>query len=122
MAIYQQPCAHCGGLVQRDARVCPRCASRHPFGFLCPACLRPVGRDDRLCSGCGRPLVCACPFCGAAAFAPAERCEACGQALTVVCENKRCGQRQFFENAKCTVCGHRIKRAAAHIDQRKRGR
>jgi ribosomal protein L37E len=39
----------------------------------------------------------------------------------ILCESKRCGQLQYFENKKCTACGKPIKKAAKQIEQRKRG-
>jgi hypothetical protein len=74
-----------------------------------------------VCSGCGRPLATACPYCGGPTFVGAERCDACGQTLMVRCESKRCGEPQFFENAKCTVCGKSIKKAAKQIEEIRRG-
>jgi len=108
MATYKQPCLHCGELIDRDARFCPRCASRSPFGYACPACLRPIEKGQPLCAGCGRPLYIACPACGGQTFV-GDKCEQCGAGLLVQCTNKRCGQYQFFENANCTACGKKIK-------------
>jgi hypothetical protein len=71
--------------------------------------LKPVEKGQAACSGCGRALYVACPTCKAQAFA-GERCEACGAGLMVHCTNPRCGELQFFENVKCTVCGKKIKR------------
>jgi predicted nucleic acid-binding Zn ribbon protein len=97
-------------MVERDAHNCPKCASRSPFGYHCPTCLKPIERGNAVCSGCGRPLVTTCPFCGGQTFVGCERCDACGQTLMIRCESKRCGELQFFENAKCTVCGKPIKK------------
>ncbi len=108
MASYKQPCFCCGAYIERDARFCPACQSGSPFGYLCPACLRPVEKGQPICSGCGRPLYTACPACGKQTFVQ-EKCEHCGAALMVSCQNPRCGARQFFENAKCTTCGKKIK-------------
>ena len=119
MVTYKQPCIHCGEMVERDARLCPRCASHSPFGYQCPACLRPIERGDAVCSGCGRPLMTTCPYCGMGTFIGAEKCDQCGQSLMVVCENKRCENLQFFENTKCTVCGKPIKKAARQIETSK---
>lgn len=33
------------------------------------------------------------------------------------CENKRCGNLQFFENTACTVCGKPIKKARKQIEE-----
>ncbi len=108
MASYKQTCIHCGTLVDRDVRFCPKCGSGSPFGYLCPACLRSIEKGQPLCSGCGRPLYIVCPHCGQQTFA-GERCDVCGKGLMVRCENKRCGVLQFFENTKCTACGKKIK-------------
>jgi len=108
MATYRQPCVHCGELIERDSRVCPRCASRSPFGYHCPACLRPVEKGRRACAGCGRPLYTTCPACGKHTFVD-ERCEQCGAGLMRRCANRRCGELQFFENVKCTACGKKLK-------------
>lgn len=108
MASYKQSCIHCGNLIERDSRFCMYCSSRSPFGYLCPTCLRPVQKNQPLCSGCGRPLSVICPHCGTKTFA-GEQCESCGQSLLVQCLNRRCGEMQFFENEKCTACGKLIK-------------
>jgi RNA polymerase subunit RPABC4/transcription elongation factor Spt4 len=108
MATYKQNCIHCGALTDRDARFCPSCGSQSPFGYLCPTCLRPVTKDERVCAGCGRPLHIVCPVCGGATFV-GERCDACGAGLMIRCPNRRCGAQQFFQNEKCTACGHKIK-------------
>jgi hypothetical protein len=62
-----------------------------------------------------------CPYCGGRTFVGAERCDACGQTLLIRCESKRCGQFQFFENIKCTVCGKPIKKAARQIEAIRNG-
>ena len=108
MATYKQPCIHCGGLLERDARFCPACGSMSPFGYACPSCLREVKKDQPICAGCGRPLYIACPLCGERTFVQ-EKCESCGKWLMVRCGNVRCGVLQFFENKKCTACGKKIK-------------
>lgn len=108
MASYKQPCVHCGNFIDRDARICPFCGSMSPFGYLCPACLRPVQKGQPACSGCGRPLYILCPHCGRQTFVQ-ERCERCGQSLMVRCQNNRCQALQFFQNTKCTACGKKIK-------------
>ena len=107
-ASYKQPCMHCGSLVDRDARFCPSCGSRSPFAYLCPACLRVVDKGQNVCAGCGRPLHITCPHCGGQTFVT-DVCEKCGKTLLVPCENKRCGEMQFFENIHCTACGKKIK-------------
>jgi len=109
MASYKQPCTNCGEMIERDSRFCPKCASRAPFGVLCPACLKPIKRGDAVCSGCGRMLTIACPFCSGQTFVGGGNCDACGKLIMIKCENKRCGEFQFFENTKCTVCGKVIK-------------
>ena len=109
MAGYKQPCVHCGAFIERDSRLCPKCASRSPFVYLCPACLRIVQKDDAVCSVCGRPLRVNCPVCSGLTFV-GERCDVCEASLMIPCQNPRCGQPQFFENTKCTACGKKIKK------------
>jgi len=106
-------------MIERDSRYCPKCASRSPFGFHCPACLKPIQRGDAICSGCGRNLLTTCPFCHGQTFVGSEKCNACGTSLMIQCENKRCGQLQFFENEKCTACGKPIKKAQKQIQKMK---
>ena len=108
MALYKQPCIHCGTFIEEDARICLSCGSMSPFGYLCPDCNRPIQKGQAMCSGCGRPLYTYCPTCGGTTFVQ-ERCEACGAGLMVYCSNRRCEALQFFENTKCTVCGKKIK-------------
>ncbi len=108
MASYKQPCIHCGIYIEADARFCPACGSFSPFGFLCPACLRPVKKGQPLCLGCGKTLYTTCPACTKQTFVQ-EKCEACSATLMVQCQNPRCGALQFFENTKCTACGKKIK-------------
>jgi RNA polymerase subunit RPABC4/transcription elongation factor Spt4 len=120
MATYKVPCVHCGEMVERDSRLCPKCGSRSPFGYRCPGCLREIRRGDLVCAGCGRRLMTACPYCGGQTFVGAENCGVCGRTLMILCENKRCGQLQFFENTRCTACGKPIKKAARQIEQIKR--
>lgn len=107
MASYKQPCQNCGNLIDRYAKYCIYCHSRHPFGFQCPTCLHPVGREQVLCSSCGRPLNIVCPHCGQETFVD-DQCDRCGQSLLVQCANRRCNQWQFFQNTKCTACGKAI--------------
>ena len=108
MSSYKEPCMHCGTLVDRDIRFCPKCGSHSPFGHLCFSCLRPISKDDERCAGCGRSLYINCPNCGQPTFAD-ETCEQCGKSLMVPCINKRCGTMQFFQNQTCTNCGKSIK-------------
>ena len=61
MASYQKPCVHCGSYIEPDSHYCPVCGSGSPFGYLCPACLRPVEKTLAVCSGCGRSLYVDCP-------------------------------------------------------------
>lgn len=109
MASYKQPCIHCGEFIDRDSRLCPKCNSRSPFGYMCPSCLREIQRGQAACSGCGRPLYITCPTCGRQAFTD-ERCEACGAGLMIHCTNPHCGELQFFDLTKCTACGKKIKK------------
>ena len=115
MATYKQPCIHCGEFIERDSRLCPKCGSRSPFGHGCPNCLKPIERGNAVCAGCGRTLTTVCPFCNGQTFAGSGKCDACGKSLMILCENKRCGELQFFENTKCTVCGKPIKKAKKQI-------
>lgn len=107
MAFYKHPCRHCGTLLPEDSRFCSQCGSRAPFTDLCPTCLREIHREEALCTNCGRPLYVACPHCGGRTFV-GETCDMCGKSLMKQCANPRCGERQFFENKKCTVCGKRL--------------
>ena len=107
MALYKQPCRHCGTLLQRDCRFCPQCGSRSPFVDLCPTCLREIDRTQKICSGCGRLLYVACPVCGGQTFV-SDRCDACGAELLRPCRNPRCGEMQFFQNTVCTACGKKM--------------
>jgi hypothetical protein len=108
-------------MIERDSHLCSKCASRSPFGYHCPNCLKEIERGTLVCSGCGRDLMTACPFCGGATFAGSEKCDACGKSVMIRCESQRCGQQQFFENKKCTVCGKPIKKAAKQIENMKKG-
>lgn len=108
MASYKQPCMHCNTFIDSDARYCPSCQNGHPFGYACPTCLRSVEKKQSICSSCGRALYVPCIHCGKLTFVQ-ERCEQCGAELMVRCSNRRCGAEQFFENAKCTACGKKIK-------------
>jgi len=115
VATYKQPCIHCGEMIERDSRLCPKCASISPFGHQCPSCLKSVERGHAVCSGCGRALTTVCPLCNGQTFVGSEKCDACGKSLMVCCENKRCEQLQFFENTKCTACGKPIKNAKKQL-------
>ena len=119
MATYKQPCIHCGEMIKRDSRFCAKCGSRSPFGFQCPACFKPIQRGDKLCGGCGKPLVTVCPVCGGQTFAGSDKCDACGRSLMIRCDNTRCGELQYFEIRKCTICGKTIKSAGKQIDAMK---
>ncbi|MCL2849703.1 MAG: zinc ribbon domain-containing protein [Micrococcales bacterium] len=105
---YQQPCRSCGTFIDRDAQLCPTCASPSPFVDLCPACHHQVARGQQVCAGCGRPLTVACPACKAPSFV-AGRCDGCGAAFLVRCPHPRCHALQFFANDRCTACGKKIK-------------
>ncbi len=107
MAVYKEPCRHCGTFILRSSRFCPKCGSRAPFTDLCPTCLREVSREASLCDFCGRPLHVTCPKCGAKTFV-GEKCDECGASLLKQCQNPRCGELQFFQNTKCTACGKKI--------------
>lgn len=108
MAVYKEPCRHCGALLMRDSRFCSKCGSHAPFVDLCPTCLREICREDAVCSGCGRLLRLTCPHCGKQTFV-GETCDACGMSLLRKCPNPRCGEMQFCENTKCTACGRKLK-------------
>lgn len=109
MASYKQPCIFCGALIDSDSRFCVKCGSRNPFAILCPTCLREVSKDDKICSGCGRPLVIPCPKCGENTFV-FDRCQNCGASLMVPCPNRRCGEMVFFQNTHCRACGKKLHR------------
>jgi len=109
MASYKQPCFQCGEFIDKDARICPKCQSRSPFGYHCPACIREIEKGQAVCAGCGRPLYVPCPTCGHQTFV-GDQCEKCGASLMIRCANRRCGEPQFFENTKCTACGKKIKK------------
>jgi hypothetical protein len=108
-------------MVDGNAHVCPKCGSRSPFGYHCPACLKPIERGNMLCASCGRQLMTVCPYCGGRTFVGAEKCDACSQTLLIRCENKRCGELQFFENPQCTVCGKKIRKAQKQIAKINKG-
>gem|GEM_PF-168263 len=118
MATYKQPCIHCGEMIDRDSRFCLKCASKSPFGYLCPFCLRTIQRGYAVCSGCGKSMTTTCPFCNGQTFVGSEKCDVCNESVMVQCENKRCGQFQFFENTKCTSCGKPIKSGLTQIKER----
>jgi hypothetical protein len=108
-------------MIERESRLCPKCASRSPFGFKCPNCYSAIVRGNAVCSGCGRPLTTLCFHCGQPTFVGADRCDSCGQSLMIRCENKRCGELQFFELTKCTICGKDIKKAQKQIRNMQKG-
>ncbi len=108
MASYKQNCMICGELIDRDVRYCPNCTTPNPFGYHCPTCLSPITKNQKVCSGCGRPLYVYCIYCNKPTFVQ-DRCESCGVSLMFTCKNKRCGVKQFFQNTKCTACGKKIK-------------
>lgn len=108
MATYKTPCIHCGRMLDPDASACPGCGSRSPLAIRCPSCRKEVSPKDVLCSGCRRSLRVACPHCGQPTFA-GDRCERCGKTLLILCQNKRCGDLQFFDLARCTSCGKKLK-------------
>ena len=109
MASYKQQCIHCGSFIERESRFCTSCGSRSPFGYICPTCRSPIQKNQMICGGCGRPLRVPCPHCGARTFV-SDKCESCGGPLLIKCPNVRCGDMQFFENAKCTSCGKRLRK------------
>ena len=109
MATYKQPCIQCGEMIERDSKVCVKCASRNPFGYKCPKCFKPIVRGNAVCGGCGKDLLTACPYCGDRTFIGSEKCDVCGKSIMIRCGDKRCGQLQYFENTKCTACGKPIK-------------
>ena len=121
MATYKQPCMQCGQMIERDSRLCPKCGTRTPFGYQCPNCFKPIQRDNAVCSSCGRTLTTACFYCGQQTFVGVDKCEACGRSLMIYCENKLCGEPQFFEIAVCTVCGKPIKKARKQIENMRKG-
>jgi len=122
MATYKQPCVHCGEMIERDSRFCPKCASNGPFGFMCPSCLKPIQRGDAVCSGCGKPTMTACPICKGQTFRGSSICDACGKSIMIRCEYRLCGEPQFFENTKCTICGKPIKDAKKQIANLSKGK
>lgn len=107
MAFYKESCIHCGGLIDRNLKFCPKCGSNSPFNYQCPTCLKIVNKTDKLCSCCGRSLYVNCPHCKQLTFIQ-ENCEKCGKSLMKTCQNKRCNEKQFFENTKCTACGKKM--------------
>jgi hypothetical protein len=104
-------------MIEGDSRVCPKCGIIGPYGMQCPNCLRTIKTDDAVCSSCGRALMTPCPFCKADTFVGIWKCGSCGKALTIKCPDKKCGQPQFFESTKCTVCGKVIKDGKKQIAQ-----
>ena len=111
MATYRQPCIHCGEYIERDSRFCTKCASRSPFGYQCPFCLKDVERGQAACAGCGKSLMRVCPHCGGLTFAGSERCDLCTRLLMIRCENERCREAQHFERSTCSACCARFSSA-----------
>lgn len=109
MALFKKPCKHCGELVESDALVCPNCTRHNPLVDRCFNCNREITRNNKVCSGCGRPVYLACPVCKATTFMQ-DRCDVCGANLMIKCTNKRCGVDQFFNTIKCNACGKKIKK------------
>jgi hypothetical protein len=53
---YKHPCRHCGGLVEKDANVCPLCGKPDPVGPLrCLKCRSPIQPGWVACQNCGEP-------------------------------------------------------------------
>ena len=121
MATYKQPCIQCNEMIERNSHLCPKCGSRSPFGFKCPACFRQIERGNAVCSGCGKPTTVACPICGGQTFVGSDKCDACGKSLMIRCENKRCEELQWFQNIKCTLCGKSIKKAHKQVKAMTKG-
>ncbi|MDD3400804.1 MAG: zinc ribbon domain-containing protein [Eubacteriales bacterium] len=109
MASYKQPCMHCGALIDTTVRFCPKCASRSPFGYVCPSCRTPIDAQNIACSGCGRLLKVECPHCKQPTFIGEDTCEHCHKSLLKQCKNKRCNEMQFFDLKTCTACGKKMK-------------
>ena len=98
-------------IVESSLTGCPvlsKMRESQSFGYACPTCLRPIEKNQQVCSGCGRSLFVTCPACGKQTFVD-ERCQVCGAGLMIQCQNPRCGQMQFFQNEKCTACGKKFK-------------
>lgn len=108
MTSYVKQCIHCGEMISKDAKYCPKCKSRNPFIIRCPEYFREVTKDQKECSCCGRKLIVKCPFCGEMSFV-LDQCEKCGTCFLIECFNKRCGEMVFFQNEYCTMCGRRLK-------------
>jgi predicted amidophosphoribosyltransferase len=110
MATYQKPCIQCGAFVQGGARYCQACGTSNPFTHNCPTCIKEISPEHMVCSGCGRPTKILCPVCKQQTFIGKSNCEVCGESLMQTCSNPRCGEKQFFENTKCTACGKKFKK------------
>lgn len=108
MAFYKQPASTVARSSTGTSASALPAGAAAPFGYLCPACLRPIEKGQARCQGCGRVLYTVCPKCGSQTFVQ-EYCERCGAPLMRLCPNSRCGALQFFENEKCTVCGKKTK-------------
>lgn len=108
MTPYMKQCLHCKEMISAESKFCPKCKSRNPFLIRCPECFHVVKHKQKECSCCGRNLIVKCPKCGEMSFV-LDQCEKCGADFLVECFNKRCGERVFFENECCTMCGRKLK-------------
>lgn len=108
MTSYTKQCLHCKGRISADSKYCPMCKSRNPFHIRCPECFHEVTRSQKECSCCGRKLNVLCPRCGKVSFV-LDQCENCGAGFLIECFNERCGERVFFENEYCAMCGVKLK-------------
>ncbi len=97
MPMYKHPCPYCGQFIEGDAKVCPYCATRHPFTpYRCPACGKIAESGEwRVCQDCGAPL--RCPSCGARIGPDRFVCSSCGIPL-------RCPKCKAFVEVGAQVC------------------
>lgn len=107
MTSYVKQCVHCKEMIPEDSKYCPNCRSRNPFILRCPECFMQIAKGQKECPCCGRQLTVKCPKCGKRSFV-LEQCENCGADFLIECFNKRCGERVFFENQYCTMCGRKL--------------